>query len=31
MAALKALCEITGEDASEEVIDRVFSNFCVGK
>lgn len=30
-AALGALSEITGEDASEEVIDRVFQNFCVGK
>ncbi len=29
--ALNALSEITGEDASEEVIDRVFQNFCVGK
>ena len=29
--ALGALCEITGEDASEEVVDRVFKNFCVGK
>ena len=29
--ALAALSEITGEDASEEVIDRVFQNFCVGK
>ena len=29
--ALSALSEITGEDASEEVIDRVFKNFCVGK
>lgn len=29
--ALSALSEITGEDASEEVIDRVFQNFCVGK
>ena len=29
--ALTALSEITGEDASEEVIDRVFQNFCVGK
>ena len=29
--ALGALCEITGEDASEEVVDRVFRNFCVGK
>lgn len=29
--ALSALSEITGEDASEEVIDRVFARFCVGK
>ena len=29
--ALASLSEITGEDASEEVIDRVFQNFCVGK
>lgn len=29
--ALSALSEITGEDASKEVIDRVFQNFCVGK
>ena len=29
--ALEALCEITGENASEEVIDRVFRDFCVGK
>ena len=29
--SLSALSEITGEDASEEVIDRVFQNFCVGK
>ena len=29
--ALAALSEITGEDASEEIIDRVFQNFCVGK
>lgn len=29
--ALEFLSEITGEDASEEVIDRVFKNFCVGK
>lgn len=29
--ALGALSEITGEDASEEVIDRVFARFCVGK
>ena len=31
MAALGALCDITGENATEEVIDRVFKNFCVGK
>lgn len=30
-SALESLCEITGENASEAVIDRVFSNFCVGK
>ena len=29
--ALSALCEITGENATESVIDRVFANFCVGK
>ena len=29
--ALTTLSEITGEDASEEIIDRVFQNFCVGK
>ena len=29
--ALSALSEVTGEDASEEVIDRIFQNFCVGK
>lgn len=29
--ALRSLNEITGEDASEQVIDRVFSDFCVGK
>ena len=29
--ALAALCEITGENATEAVIDRVFSTFCVGK
>lgn len=30
-SALSELLEITGENASEGVIDRVFSNFCVGK
>ena len=30
-AALEALAEITGENATEAVIDRVFENFCVGK
>lgn len=30
-AALDALAEILGKDVSEEVIDRVFRNFCVGK
>ena len=29
--ALSLLSEITGENASEAVIDRVFENFCVGK
>lgn len=29
--ALEALYELTGESASEDVIDRVFQNFCVGK
>ena len=29
--ALNSLSEITGEDATEEVIDQVFRNFCVGK
>ena len=29
--ALNALSEITGENATEAVIDRVFSQFCVGK
>ena len=31
MAALSTLGEITGENASEAVIDRVFERFCVGK
>lgn len=30
-SALSALDEITGESASDEVIDRIFSRFCVGK
>jgi tRNA modification GTPase len=30
-SALGALAEIVGKDVSEEVIDRVFRNFCVGK
>ena len=29
--ALEKLSEITGENATEEVIDRVFRDFCVGK
>jgi tRNA modification GTPase len=29
--ALEALARIIGKDVSEEVIDRVFRNFCVGK
>lgn len=29
--ALRALGEITGETATEELLDRVFSSFCVGK
>ena len=29
--ALERLSEITGENATEEVIDRVFRDFCVGK
>ncbi|WP_367924580.1 tRNA uridine-5-carboxymethylaminomethyl(34) synthesis GTPase MnmE [uncultured Ruthenibacterium sp.] len=29
--ALNALYELTGENASDDVIDRVFSEFCVGK
>jgi tRNA modification GTPase len=30
-AALSSLGEITGETVTEEILDRVFSNFCVGK
>ncbi len=29
--AVTALCEMTGERASESVVDEVFSRFCVGK
>ena len=29
--ALAALCELSGENASEAVIDEVFARFCVGK
>lgn len=29
--ALHALCTLTGEDATEAVLDEVFSKFCVGK
>ena len=29
--ALDALCELTGENASERVIDQVFERFCVGE
>ena len=29
--ALDALCQLTGENASEAVIEQVFERFCVGK
>ena len=29
--ALSALCALTGERVSEEIVDRVFEEFCVGK
>jgi tRNA modification GTPase len=31
LAALAALGEITGQTATEEILERVFSRFCVGK
>ena len=31
MAARAALGEITGETATEDILDRIFSEFCVGK
>jgi len=30
-AAWEALGEVTGENAGEELIDRIFSDFCIGK
>ena len=29
--AIGSLCELTGERVSDEVIDSVFHQFCVGK
>ena len=29
--AISSLLELTGERASEEIVDKVFHNFCVGK
>ena len=29
--ALQALCDLTGEDASDATIEEVFETFCVGK
>lgn len=31
LSALNALAEVTGSDVTEDIIDRVFQEFCVGK